>query len=997
MTDQPSVPLLQFAPFHSTVNEGFWHRLSSLKLNELGIDESPIPITGFYAPCSQTKVSNNLTLDAESLPPEPSEQSVPLTSRSNRNKCSVPGVIYNTNTIESFRNLDRQSLLKAEAKKIWEDIHSGKAEEDAALLSRFLLISFADLKKWRFHYWFAFPALMLDPPATLVKLKPASQWFSIQEAESLRVACNEWRSSSSTADVPFFLVCFDSSSNVTIKNLNHWEACQEDADKIIFGFYDPYHLPNNPGWPLRNFLALICSRWNIERVRFFCYRENQGLADLNLSLVGEALLSAKIGWKDPNNMPKCVGWELNREKALPRFISLAKSMDPARLAESAADLNLKLMRWRALPSLDMNTLAATKCLLLGAGALGCQVARTLMAWGVKKITLVDSGKVAMSNPLRQSLYTLNDCLNGGDFKVVAAVKSLKRIFPSVDAEGVVMAIPMPGHPISIQEEENIIEDCRHLHDLIDSHDVIFLLTDTRESRWLPTLLSTAANKITITADIGFDSYLVMRHGPGPQSNSNEQRLGCYFCSDVVAPIDSTAKRTLDQKCTFTRPGAAPIASAVAVELLIGILHHPQRIFAKAEFSDSSCNGGALGILPHQIRGSLHQYSQTTLVGHASKSCTACNCHVVSEYEKRGMKFVLEAINHPTYLEDLNLKQTRSNEIIPSLDMNTLASAKCLLLGAGTLGCQVARSLMAWGVKKITLVDSGKVAMSNPLRQSLYTFDDCLNGGDFKVVAAVKSLKRIFPDVDAEGVVMGIPMPGHAISVEEEEKIMEDCRKLHDLIDCHDVIFLLTDTRESRWLPTLLSASANKITVTAALGFDSYLVMRHGAGPQINISNEQRLGCYFCSDVVAPIDSTANRTLDQQCTVTRPGAAPIASAFAVELLVRILHHPQRISAKAEFSDSSSNGGGLGILPHQIRGSLSQGSIMALLGHASNSCTACSWHVVSEYKKRGMEFVLEAINHPTYLEDLTGMTELIKSTSSLNVDWDIDEDDDDCVEI
>ncbi|XLR13978.1 hypothetical protein S83_041916 [Arachis hypogaea] len=38
--------LLQFAPMQSSVDEGFWYRFSSLKLNKRGVDDSPLPIIG---------------------------------------------------------------------------------------------------------------------------------------------------------------------------------------------------------------------------------------------------------------------------------------------------------------------------------------------------------------------------------------------------------------------------------------------------------------------------------------------------------------------------------------------------------------------------------------------------------------------------------------------------------------------------------------------------------------------------------------------------------------------------------------------------------------------------------------------------------------------------------------------------------------------------------------------------------------------------------------
>jgi ubiquitin-like modifier-activating enzyme ATG7 len=85
---------------------------------------------------------------------------------------------------------------------------------------------------------------------------------------------------------------------------------------------------------------------------------------------------------------------------------------------------------------------------------------------------------------------------------------------------------MPDHPNSF-----IAADYSVLVDLVEWCDVIFLLTDTREARWFPTLIATIQQKLVINAAVGFDSYLVMRHG----LPSQQPRLGCYFCSDIVSP------------------------------------------------------------------------------------------------------------------------------------------------------------------------------------------------------------------------------------------------------------------------------------------------------------------------------------------------------------------------------------------------------------------------------------------------------------------------------
>jgi ubiquitin-like modifier-activating enzyme ATG7 len=87
------------------------------------------------------------------------------------------------------------------------------------------------------------------------------------------------------------------------------------------------------------------------------------------------------------------------------------------------------------------------------------VARSLLAWGVQSLHLVDNGAVAFSNPIRQSLYTFEDCLGGGARKAEAAARALKAVCPSTEVDWSHLSIPMPGHPPLAGEEAQVREVC----------------------------------------------------------------------------------------------------------------------------------------------------------------------------------------------------------------------------------------------------------------------------------------------------------------------------------------------------------------------------------------------------------------------------------------------------------------------------------------------------------------------------------------------------------
>eukprot|EP01059_Diplonema_ambulator_P004143 TRINITY_DN13851_c0_g1_i3.p1 TRINITY_DN13851_c0_g1~~TRINITY_DN13851_c0_g1_i3.p1 ORF type:complete len:334 (+),score=58.37 TRINITY_DN13851_c0_g1_i3:393-1394(+) len=308
------------------------------------------------------------------------------------------------------------------------------------------------------------------------------------------------------------------------------------------------------------------------------------------------------------------------------------------------------MKWRMLPNLDLDKIAAQKCLLVGSGTLGCGVARNLMKWGIFNFTMIDRGNVSYSNTVRQSLFVHEDAVLQKN-KAQAAADACKRIYPLCNVKAVDMSVPMPGHIVDGAAVKEVKAVCEKFDKLVEEHDVVFLLTDSRESRWLPSVIGARHGKIVINAALGFESYLAMRHGVrnGPE---DAKMLGCYFCNDITSPCDSLSDRTLDQQCTVTRPGVSDIASSLAVELLVSLISHPLGPHAPPTGSPQASTG-ALGTVPHQIRGGLYSFEQQLIRGEAFPQCTACSEKIVEAYKTEGFDFILKALNSPNCLGDIS--------------------------------------------------------------------------------------------------------------------------------------------------------------------------------------------------------------------------------------------------------------------------------------------------------------------------------------------------------
>lgn len=70
--------------------------------------------------------------------------------------------------------------------------------------------------------------------------------------------------------------------------------------------------------------------------------------------------------------------------------------------------------------------------------------------------------------------------------------------------------------------------------------------------------------------------------------------------------------------------------------------------------------------------------------------------------------------------------------------------------------------------------------------------------------------NLFYFKNTKALVAHIPMPGHPIGESLMEETLTNVTKIIEAIAENDVIFLLLDTREARWMPTLIAAHYGKV-------------------------------------------------------------------------------------------------------------------------------------------------------------------------------------------
>lgn len=410
--------MLKFATFTSDIELPFYASLASRKIDHDKLDDSSRRILGFYEikPTDAPDASCRLQIHGNSLT---SDEYARLAQRTlgrslilciqrgsgflprggNDQECqynrglSQPGQNGNTHSSwtygPSIENCFCRVTQALKAAQIWDAIRDGTIYSCPSLLASFIIICFADLKKYKFTYLFGFPALHSEPawhPIASVRKTFESIESSIGDSNgTIRLSAGEstalvesvqtWRYGVDARQYGFFLAkkireptsimkegnISDEASQsrlatpeTSLRGLNFsWVVGSlaryeggffegvDVADQFVC-FADPSTYEEYPGWMLRNLLVLVRERWGLNRVQVLCYRDIQSRREdgrsllLNLALGNSTEGSKADHGNTPDQaMPRVSGWERSdKGRISSKIANLGEYMDPRRYDRS---------------------------------------------------------------------------------------------------------------------------------------------------------------------------------------------------------------------------------------------------------------------------------------------------------------------------------------------------------------------------------------------------------------------------------------------------------------------------------------------------------------------------------------------------------------------------------------------------------------------------------------------------------------------------------------
>jgi ubiquitin-like modifier-activating enzyme ATG7 len=328
----PAASSVLFQPFTSKPDATFFKELGERKLSTYMLSEDPVPVRAVYALPQQAEHAW-LELDASAF-----QAALPA---ANSGEWACAGTLLVVNTLETFKNTDKQALLQRAGQAAQDQLAKG----DLSYLSSFVCLVHADIKSHRYLYWFAFvapqfarPVAMPSPPVLLADAMPGA--FARLAALEHVPAYFFWSASSPPAQGG-------------VLDLALWDPQHPlpgEREEVVLGFADPSG-SLNPGWPLRNLLHYVANRLPAKTVvKIIAVRDR-------ITHAMQASPSAWAGSKPSKSLlftvqlpdkeqqqlaeeaaPRFLGWEPNEKNKMgPRLVDLSSMLDPDKLSETAGE------------------------------------------------------------------------------------------------------------------------------------------------------------------------------------------------------------------------------------------------------------------------------------------------------------------------------------------------------------------------------------------------------------------------------------------------------------------------------------------------------------------------------------------------------------------------------------------------------------------------------------------------------------------------------------